>query len=416
MKLITKTILYYLLISLPLLVIALFLSYTLIRSEVRDGTDEGLWKEKEHAEKLISNGQNSCLNSNSLSGIAADSSGGKGYQFKDTTVFDKLEGEDINYRMLKSHYESKGKNYRIIVAKPTLEEDELLEGLYSSLLIILGFLLISFFSVNWILSKTLWKPFYKTINKLDNYDLKEHSLQNFENSGTTEFSRLSEALNKMTDKIYTDFVQQKEFTENASHEMQTPLAVMKAKIELLMQSPNLKEHDMDQLQGIDTSISKLASLNKALLLLAKIENNQFKDVSEVSLEQVVNKVLVNYEDLIQSKGITIHKEIKKDIKLKMNPGLCDILIINLIQNAIRHNQPGGKINIVLENAYFSISNTGAPLNIQPEELFVRFKKNEASKESLGLGLSIVKGITDTYGLSIRYDFENNVHTFTLSMN
>ena len=224
---------------------------------------------------------------------------------------------------------------------------------------------------------------------------------------------MNEALNKMTNKIYTDFIHQKEFTEKAAHEMQTPLAVMKAKLDLLIQSPNLKEEEMNQLQAIDTSVSKLASLNKALLLLAKIENNQFKDYTEINLQKVIEKIILNYEEVIESKNLSVEKKIEPNGKIMMNPILCDVLISNLIQNATRHNISGGSIKIELTTNTLTISNSGNPLNIKPEELFDRFKKNNASKESLGLGLSIVKSITDLYAIKITYSFSENRHTFAL---
>jgi signal transduction histidine kinase len=273
--------------------------------------------------------------------------------------------------------------------------------------------MLAFFFVNWLLSKILWKPFYKTIDTLDNYDLKNTAGLNFPSSNIKEFSRLNEALDKMTNKIYTDFLHQKEFTENASHEMQTPLAVMKAKLDLLIQSPHLKEEEMNQLQAIGSSVNKLASLNKALLLLAKIENNQFKDVSEISLQKTIEKVLSNYEDLIASKNISVKTNFTGDCITKMNPALCDVLVSNLMQNAIRHNTSEGTILIELTKSTLAFSNNGNPLQVKPEELFVRFKKNDASKESLGLGLSIVKGITDLYGININYAFTEGKHVFTL---
>ena len=277
MKLISKTILYYLLISLPLLLISGYISYYLINGEVREGTDMSLWKEKRNVENLIKTfdvPQSKILSTDGLSKITVVNIGGPKYVFTDTLLYDKEEEENVNHRILNAYVKVNGTNYLITLAKPTLEEDALVEGLLSSLLTVIGFLILSFFVVNWLLSKWLWKPFYKTINDLNHYDLKNNTGTDFSTSKIKEFDQLNEALNKMTNKIYTDFIHQKEFTENAAHEMQTPLAVMKAKLDLLIQSPNLKEEEMNQLQAIDTSVSKLASLNKALLLLAKIENNQ----------------------------------------------------------------------------------------------------------------------------------------------
>jgi signal transduction histidine kinase len=414
-KLISKTILYYLLMSLPLLLIAGYLSYTLIRSEVRDGTDESLLKEKAHAEKLINSSMDLCFGTDSLSGIKATASVKTGYAFMDTTVFDKAEQEVVDYRVLRGYYKKGNQNYMITIAKPRLEENELMEGLYSSLLLVIGFLLTAFFLVNWLLSKTLWKPFYRTIENLDAYDLKKMIRPDFGSSSTKEFVQLNKALDKMTEKIRHDFIQQKEFTENASHEMQTPLAVIKSKLELLMQSPHLKESEMNQLQAIEGSVNKLASLNKALLLLAKIENKQFKEVSDVNVEEVVNRVLYHYEDIMQAKNIAFTKIVNWKLNIKINPALCDILITNLIQNAIRHNHQQGSILITIDDSSLTISNTGEPLTIPPAELFERFKKNDASKESLGLGLSIVKSITGYYGYSIGYSYNNNLHNFVLTL-
>ena len=150
-----------------------------------------------------------------------------------------------------------------------------------------------------------------------------------------------------------------------------------------------------------------------MLLLAKIENNQFKDNSKISIKQVIQKVLLNYDDLINAKNILVNAQYKNDISVNMNSGLCDILITNLVQNAIRHNTINGKINIELNSNELTISNTGNPLSIKPRELFERFKKDNNSKESLGLGLSIVKSITDVYKLSLKHLCHENMHSFSI---
>ncbi|MGZ4082555.1 MAG: sensor histidine kinase [Bacteroidia bacterium] len=420
MKLLNKTIFYYLLISLPLLAIAGCISYYMMRNDVKEGTDESLWMEKINVSKKIrafKEPHNEILSYDGLSSIKVVHPRDKGYVFSDTLIFEADEedgaGEFVNYRLLKAYFYHNGTNYLITLDKPTLEEDSLIEGLITTLLVLFVFLMLAFFVVSWLLSKFLWKPFYKTVDALANYDLKNSALLDLSPTGTKEFTSLNDALSKMTDKIYNDYLHQKEFTENAAHEMQTPLAVMKAKLDLLIQSPHLKEEEMNQLQVIVSSVSKLASLNKALLLLAKIENNQFKDISEISIQKTIEKALGNYEDQIESKKITLKIIFTEDNIVRMNGILCDLLVSNLIQNAIRHNIEKGDIEIQLGKNSLVISNTGSPLNIKADELFVRFKKNDASKESLGLGLSIVKGITDLYGININYAFSEGKHRFTL---
>ncbi|MGZ3885719.1 MAG: sensor histidine kinase [Bacteroidia bacterium] len=413
MKLIGKTILYYLLISLPLLLIAGYVSYILIRSEVRDGTDESLLKEKAQIEKQIDAAGGLCNTTDPLSSVTPVASAQSGDVITDTTLLDTAEHEDVHYRMLTGYHKAKGANYRIVIFKPRLEEDELLEGLFSSFLVVIGFLIAAFFVVNWLLSNTLWKPFYRTIETLDAYEIKDQDQAVFGTSSTKEFNQLNRSLDRMTEKIRGDFRRQKEFTENASHEMQTPLAVIKSKLELLLQSPNLGERELNQLLGIEGSVNKLAALNKALLLLAKIGNRQFKETEAVHVEQVVDRLLANYEDFILAKRLSVNKTMNSGLTLEANAALCEILIANLLQNAIRHNYPEGTITVELNASSLRVSNTGEPLSLRPDELFERFKKNDASKESLGLGLAIVKSICDYYGYSVQYSYANNLHTFVI---
>ena len=417
MKLISKTLLNFLLISLPLLIIAGFFSYFLIKSELRDGTEEELSKEKVYAEKLIQtfkNPQTVYLTLDSLSSIQPF----KGISFKssytDTLIFDITENENVGYRKLKSYYSFNRNEYQIILLKTTMQEDELLEGIFSAFTIISLFLMIAFFIVNWLVSKALWKPFYNTLSKLNTYDIKNHEQQQFLKTNTLEFQQLNTALTKMTDKIHIDYLQQKEFTENASHEMQTPLAVIKANLTQLMQSTTLSESDMNNLQTIENTTKKMASLNKALILLSKIENNQFKENELISINKIINKVVNNFTDLIEVKNIKLNLNLKEDLQITINPTLAEILLSNLVQNAIRHNVNGGIINIDLMQNKLIISNSGEGLTINSNELFTRFKKNDASKDSLGLGLAIVKSICNIYQLNIDYSYSNQLHTFTLN--
>ncbi len=417
MKLISKTIFYYLLISFPLLIIAGLFSYFLIRSEVRVGTDESLLKEQIHAEQLINSFKEPrvvYLSLDSLSYILPTNETLLSHIYTNKLIYDKLEQEELNFRTLTSYYTSNNQTYQIVVSKATMEEDELMEGLFSAFVVIIIFLLLGFFLVNFILSKTLWKPFYKTLTTLNQYDVKYHTATHFEKESVKEFNQLNSALNKMTDKIYEDFIQQKEFTENASHEMQTPLAVVKANLSLLMQSPNLMEEEMNQLQSIENTIKKLSALNKALILLSKIENNQFNENTSVNLKEKIEAAIKNYQDLIQAKNIKIDLQLDNDLIIQFNPTLADVLVTNLLQNAIRHNNDGGIITISIHNHKLSISNSGEPLSISENELFVRFKKNDASKDSLGLGLSIIKSITSLYGFDLQYAYIDEMHTFNLN--
>lgn len=416
MKLTSKSILYYLVISLPLLVIACLFSYYLIRSELRDGTDELLAREKVSAENLIKLGKvekEFTAMPDSFFTIAPVLYHKNNEVFFDTVAYDRIDKEEENFRACRCYFNYNNTTYRIIILKPTLEEDELAEGLLSSLFLVVFFLLLSFLLVNWILSKWIWKPFYNTLSTLHDFELKRNELLILNPSNIKEFNELNDALIKMTDKIYTDFIRQKEFTENASHEIQTPLAVIKSKIELLMQSENLKEDEMLQIQTIETAANKLSTLNKALLLLVKIENHQFKDVAELSLKTHLENILKQFDWVLTDKNITTKTNFANDLFFKINPELLDVLLANLLQNAIRHNVKDGTIEINLTGPILRIANTGGELKIKPQELFERFKKDSTKKESLGIGLAIVKSVADEYKIDINYLYENNRHVFEL---
>jgi signal transduction histidine kinase len=416
MKLVTKTILYYLLLCVPFILIALLASYLLIKRAVNENLNEEIWNKKRRAEALINTFKEPkeiFFSIDSLSSIKVDTTNGAGYKQKCMLKMDADEDELIWYWELKSYYKSKGVNYLITITEPKFENDDLIESLSKVLLLTIAFLILSFFILNWLVSKKLWRPFYTTLDQLNNYDVKQSRNLDFKNTTTTEFKQLNDAVQKMTEKIKRDFLSQKEFTENASHETQTPLAVIKARLDLLLQSQNLKENDMQQLEVIEHAVAKLSSQNKALLLLAKIENNQFKSTEEVDLENVLNKTLILFEDLITSKNISVNKNVSGNSRMKIDPILADILISNLIQNAVRHNEEGGKIEIELKTHSFSIANSGKPLQIKPEELAERFKKNEGSKESIGLGLSIVKSILDSYNYILEYSYKEGNHIFKI---
>lgn len=418
MKLINKSIGYYLLFSLPLLLLVGFLAYFFIQKEIEDSTKEWLKKETSNAQNIITSlnqPQTISLSQNGLSKITLTQNNNSVEQYLDTIVFDEIEEENITFHLLKTTYTNGSNNYLITVAKASEEEEELLNSMLGIFIGIILLIIAAFFLINWFLSKSIWKPFYKTLDALHQFDIKSGKPIALDSSSIVEFSELSQALNKMTEKAYSDFVLQKEFTENASHELQTPLAVIKANISLLMQSPNLKEEEMGQLQVLENTVKKLSALNKTLLLLTKIENHQFGDEQNVNLKGLISKIIQDYSDHIASKKIQVEEIIDQQVTIKMNIQLAEILFSNLIQNAVRHSNEAGKIKILANQEEIIISNTGNPLTINEQDLFVRFKKNDASQESLGLGLSLVKSIVDNFGFTISYSYFEHMHVFKLKI-
>jgi signal transduction histidine kinase len=205
-----------------------------------------------------------------------------------------------------------------------------------------------------------------------------------------------------------DYLSLKQFTENASHEMQTPLAIIRSQIELLQQRVPTDESVLQHLQHIQRASSKLSRLNQALLLLTRLDNQQYESRTEVQLAVVLNQQVEALQALIDAKSLQLTFQVT-GVSLRMHPDLADLLVNNLLSNAIRHNQPGGQVLIELEPAFLRISNTGEPPSIPSEQMFARFSKGTHSAHSLGLGLSIVKEICEQYQWGLHYEYADAWH-------
>lgn len=337
--------------------------------------------------------------------------------FLDSTEVDLRENALVEIRVLKATVQSKQQNYLVTITQSYEEFEEISAKLSWGLgLYFLGFSLL-LLMINFLIYRQLWKPFYEIINHLRNYQLNKSTPTIFKKETTEEFNLLSQALHQMTERISKQFTLQKEFTENASHEIQTPIAVISAELETLLGSENLPEKETHHIQKSMDSLQKLSQLNKSLLLLTKIENNQFSETVEVNLSNVVKNLLEVYQDFAKHRNINIYQEIQPNQTLEINPLLAEILIGNLLKNAIRYNQNGGNMRCVFNNKRLIISNNGDKLPFPETQLFNRFIKHPKHPEATGLGLAIVKQIAEQYGLKITHHFDEvkQEHTFTLTM-
>lgn len=418
MKLLHKTSLYYLLFSIPALITAGIACYYIISSEVKESNDEFLRKRKSQIVNYI----NAC-DTATLAVIQASGEANillvkhklkKQNIFSDTLILDVRENEFDPYRLLKSNVSTVNGEYIIRVWRSAIEFDELVAGIVKSLFVVLFLLFSLFFIINWRISLKIWKPFYKTLGELRGFRASKNVIPDFENTAVKEFSDMNYSLNAMMQKMILDFNSQKQFTENAAHEMQTPLAIIKSKIDLLIQSDKLGKNENELILSIDDAAAKLSRLNKSLLLLTKIENRQFEIVEDVSLNRIIDDSLTLFEDQIESRNITLTRNFKAQVNLNINPDLCFVFINNILQNAIRHNLQDGLIELFLDEHQLVVSNSGLPVPIDDNVLFNRFQKNTASKESLGLGLAIAKEIADASGLKFIYKYESNKHHFIIS--
>lgn len=418
MKLIHKTSRYYLGYTLFILTLGVILFYILIRIVLIDSVDAALHQEEvQLMDNLRYEKSIDSLNPSEniyIRRVNVDHPEPERYSTID--VYDPEAFEYTHYRQLKSIYKHNDQFYEVTVRQSLEEAEMLLASLLPAVLALFLFILIGVYLINSFVSKKVWTPFYEILDKLKQYEITKTRVIAYSHSEITEFNELSQNLEKMTNKIYKDFLSQKEFNENSSHEMQTPLAIIRNKLELLIQSPNLQKEELELIETVFGAVNRLTQLNKGLLLLSKIENMQFREVETVEVEMIIRNALKNYDYQIEEKELLISVVVHDPCVIKFNIILADILINNLISNAVKHNLRKGVLNIELGKDYLKIENSGKELSVSPEKLFDRFKKNSDSENSIGLGLSIVKKICDHFKFSINYAQEGNMHIVTLGFN
>lgn len=336
--------------------------------------------------------------------------------FKEIMVYDSLEEEDEPYLQLETSLLIAGKNYKIDIRKSLVENSTLL---YSIILMVILMVLImsaAFVIISRILSSSSWKPFYNTLEKIKKFRIGQSTGTALPEEKIEEFNELNMVFNKMIDQINKDYFIQKEFIDIISHEYQTPLSVISMNVELMAQNPNLSEEEVRKIQTITDSVYKLSKMNKSLLLLSRIDNNQFQNIKKLSMAKVVEQQVKNFEDQMAENNITLDCHYKSDLNIKADIVLAEILIRNFLQNAVRHNKKGGEIYIETLSKTMIISNTGkdeTPLNTK--DIFQKFTRKSNSSDSIGLGLNIVKAICNNYGYTITYTFnkEKKHHAFII---
>jgi signal transduction histidine kinase len=264
------------------------------------------------------------------------------------------------------------------------------------------------------LSSSIWKPFRDTLDQLKTFNLNSQNTIEFPASDTTEFEELNQSLYRLIERNISTYKTQKEFTENASHELQTPLAIIKNKLDLLLQDQDLTEKQYRIAEDINRALTRSSRINKNLLLLAKIDNNQFDSSETISFDHMLHQSIEILGEHIEQKNISVQKEISHNVVVRGNSILTEILINNLILNAIRHTSPGGTINIHLNSSSFEISNSGME-KLKTDLLFKRFSKLSIDTSGSGLGLSIIQEISKFHHWNISYRFENNQHIFTVNL-
>lgn len=318
------------------------------------------------------------------------------------SYFDKIDNEVEPYRILHSPITIEGKKYIFSTRINLVEKEDLILNIALLFVGLLVLLLVGIYFITKIISKKLWLTFYQTVAKLEKYDIDKNSEIHFEETTIEEFHRLNSTVEKLILRNNSIFNSQKEFIENAAHEMQTPLAVFKSKIELLEQQPDISSEHFKILEQLNATISRLTKLNKNLLLLSRVDWNV-----------ILTKLFPFYKEQAEAKSINVDLKISANPTSEANLVLAEILMSNLFLNAIKHTIANGKVIVELYSNEIRFSNSGEGVALDTSKLFERFSKNNPSKEGTGLGLAIVKKICDQNQWNIQYTFENNLHCFTL---
>ena len=296
----------------------------------------------------------------------------------------------------------------------TIIDNEYFLGIVMVVAWILVFIIISIIFFGELITRKLYTPFFNLVKQMERYDVRDDSQQlKIIPSNIKELEQLNQLFLKSSSQSKSHYDALKEFTENLSHELQTPIANIKGKIELMLNT-NLSEDQMIALSGMYDELNKVSTINRSLVLLMSLEHHQLTN-ERINLTLLIKNIIAEHEDLIMMNGVNFTLDLELDVYIKLNSMLAQVVFTNLVSNANRHNVENGLIEIILNRKYFIIRNTGLEQEFTNETIFQRFKKSKHRAESIGIGLALVKKILNLYNFEITYRFQQNWHQFTIDL-
>ncbi|MBZ4188527.1 sensor histidine kinase [Niabella beijingensis] len=305
--------------------------------------------------------------------------------------------------------------YKVTSHNYFINPNEFFSSMFITLLWKMLLVSVAFFISARILSRTLFKPFKSTMEAIRHFNIRQKQKLQLGRSSTKEFNELNCFIETMTNKAMEEYATAREFSENASHELQTPLAVLRTKTELLTQT-SLNSQQAGLIEHMQTEVNKLSNITKSLVLLARLENHEFNTREKIRFCRIAKNVIETYSYWADLKNITVTRNTDSRVFIQIHPTLADILVANLMRNAIRYNEENGSVHVELTTDYFRISNTGDPVTIPHKDLFRRFKKGSQKNEGVGLGLAIVKQICEVCNFRISYAYVEHRHIFCVYFN
>lgn len=337
--------------------------------------------------------------------------------YRDSMIYIQEKGETEPARILITLFkDANNRHYELSVYTPTIEKQDLREAIFYQLIGLFATLLVAILFINvWVFRRSM-KPFYRLMEWLDKFRLGQNNTPLDISTNITEFRKLKEVVMRYAVHSEEMYHQQKQFISNASHEIQTPLAVCQNRIEMLMEDESLNEEQLEELHKTYRTLEYVSKLNKSLLLLSKIDNSQFSETTDICINNLLHRYANDYQEVYSYRNIQFLLKENDTCHLQLNETLATVLITNLLKNAYVHNIDNGEIHVEIGKDYVTFSNTGDENPLDENRIFERFYQGNKKEGSTGLGLAIVAAICRQFSLSVNYRFANNRHTFSVTNN
>lgn len=333
-------------------------------------------------------------------------------RFSNVQFYDEQENESELGRMLATSVKVNKQTYRVTIIESTVEIDYLIRMIFFITLGLIIVLLIILLLLNRLLVRKLWQPFYQTLRQIKLFNLADRNVIQPVDTRIDEFHDLNNEVAAMSQRVLYDYQSLKSFTENASHELMTPLAVIISKLEILMQDDDVTEKQGALIGEAYATVDRLKKLSRSMLLLSRIENKLMSDLENIDLCEFIRNKIIEFQELLADREITLQDELQH-CHININRDLLNIMLNNLLGNAIQHNNANGVIVVKLTDKSMSICNSGASSPLNAQTIFQRFHKSPES-EGTGLGLTLVKQICDNYQFRLNYNFQDRLHCFTVN--
>ncbi len=406
---------------LPILALWSVIFYFAMVQEINDEADDSL---EDYAELIIrrtlagrelpavGDGSNNSFSIEPLNG--AEALLPPSFVYSDSLVYIPEKRETEPARVLTAHFAgNEGRAYRLVVTMPTFEREDLLSSVFWHILVLYAAVVLTLFLAVIVVFNRSMRPLYKLLDWLDRY-IPGKGVKGFPgDSSVVEFSKLLNSARSTIVRAEKFLEQQKEFLGNASHELQTPLAVLGNRIEWMLNSTALNDEQAAELYKMQQSLRRLVRLNRTLLLLSKIENGQFPDAADVNIAQLIREEAEIYSEVYAERGIVCNVALPARIMVRMNEELAAIFVTNLLKNAFLHSPDGGEISVLFAAGRLSFANDGTAA-LDSARLFDRFYK-QGKTGSTGLGLALVGSIARYYKLNVEYSFEAGKHRFEVKL-